>query len=241
MSWREWVRDGAVVPSIYAADFTQLGAQLRSLLDAGARIFHFDVGDGHFVEEITMGPAVLQSIAPLVHERGGIIACHLMVTDPERQFAQLAKAGADSVTFHLEASGGDPARIARRARALGLRVGLAFNPETSVERVAAAAECADVVLCMSIHPGLSGQSFMPEAYERIRRLRRLWPAGLIQVDGGVHDANIAEVRRAGADLLVAGSAIFWGGDPAAAYRRLHALVADMRATPQPLEPSPENR
>jgi ribulose-phosphate 3-epimerase len=238
MSWRPWFRGVEVVPSIYAADFTQLGAQLSSLLDAGAKIFHFDVGDGHFVAEITMGPAVLQSIAQLVHERGGVLACHLMVTDPERQFAPLRAAGADSVTFHVEASG-DPARIARRARELGLRVGLAFNPETSVERAAAAAECADVVLCMSIHPGLSGQSFLPEAYERIRRLRRLWPTGLIQVDGGIHDANIAQVERAGADLLVAGSAIFWGKDPAAAYRRLLALVADARSTPQPPEASLE--
>src|SRR5258706_5098038 len=154
MSWREWIRGVEVVPSIYAADFRQLGAQLASVLEAGARIFHFDVADGHFVEQITMGPAVLHAIAPLVHERGGIIACHLMVTAPERQFAQLAAAGADSVTFHLEASGGDPARIAKRARDLGLRVGVAFNPETPVERAAAAAECADVALCMCIHPVL---------------------------------------------------------------------------------------
>lgn len=241
MSWRDWIRGVEIVPSIYAADFTQLGAQLASLLEAGARIFHFDVGDGHFVEEITMGPAVLQSIAPLVHERGGIIACHLMVTEPGRQFAQLAKAGADSVTFHVEACDGDPSRVVVRARALGLRVGVAFNPETPVERAAAAAEHADVALCMSIHPGLSGQSFMPEAYERIRQLRRLRPSGLIQVDGGIHDANIAEVERAGADLLVAGSAIFWGGDPGAAYRRLCALVADTRVAAQPPEASPESR
>jgi ribulose-phosphate 3-epimerase len=225
MSWREWIRGVEVVPSIYAADFTRLGAQLTSLLQAGARLFHFDVADGHFVPQITMGPAVLRAIAPLVHEHGGVIACHLMVTEPERQFAQLAAAGADSVTFHLEATGGEPARVARLARELGLRVGLAFNPQTPVEQVAAAAECADLVLCMSIHPGLSGQSFMPEAYQRIRLLRRLRPGGLIQVDGGVHDANIAEVRRAGADLLVAGSAIFWADDPAAAYRKLCALAA----------------
>jgi ribulose-phosphate 3-epimerase len=224
MSWREWIRGVEVVPSIYAGDFTRLGAQLAALLDAGARIFHFDVGDGQFVEEITMGPAVLRSIAPMVHERGGIIACHLMIEQPERQFAQLAAAGADSVTFHVEAANGDVARVAEHARALGLRVGIAFNPETPVERAAAAAEHADVALCMSIHPGLSGQSFMPAAYERLRQLRRLRPNGLIQVDGGVNERNIADVKRAGADLLVAGSAIFWAHDPAAAYRRLCTLV-----------------
>jgi ribulose-phosphate 3-epimerase len=233
MSLRQWVRGVEIVPSIYAGDFARLGAQLTSLLDAGARIFHFDVGDGHFVEEITMGPAVLRSIAPLVHERGGIIASHLMVSEPERQFAQLASAGTDSVTFHLEACGGDPVPIVRRARELGLHVGIAFNPETPVERAAAAAEQADVALCMSIHPGLSGQSFMPEAYARIAELRRLRPDGLIQVDGGIHDANIADVKRAGADLLVAGSAIFWSADPGTAYRRLCALVrGEEAAQPQ---------
>ena len=155
----------------------------------------------------------------------GAIGCHLMVDDPERQLAHLRSAGADSVSFHLEACA-DPSAAIRHARELGLSVGVAFNPETPVEKAAAAAESADFALCMSIHPGLSGQSFLPDAHERIRLLRTLLPTGIIEVDGGIHDANIAAVRRAGADLLVAGSAIFWGDDPATAYRRLCARLEE---------------
>ena len=168
-SWPDWFNGVEVAPSIYAADFSKLGAQLVSLLEAGARIFHFDVGDGHFIDDITIGPVVLRSIAPLIHERRGVIGCHLMVDHPERQFAHLKAAGADSVSFHLEASA-DPARIIQYAHALGLSAGVAFSPGTSVEKAAAAAEFGDFALCMSIHPGLSGQSFLPNAFRRIRRL-----------------------------------------------------------------------
>jgi ribulose-phosphate 3-epimerase len=223
--WRHWFRGFEIAPSIYAADFCKLGAQLVSLLDAGARIFHFDIGDGQFIEDITIGPVVLRSIAPLVHERRGAIGCHLMVREPERQFTHLKAAGADSVSFHLEACV-DPAAAIEHAHSLDLTVGVAFNPETSVEKAATAAESADFALCMSIHPGLSGQSFLPDAYERIGLLRRLLPTGIIEVDGGIHDANIAAVKRAGADLFVAGSAIFWGDDPGAAYRRLLAELEE---------------
>jgi ribulose-phosphate 3-epimerase len=223
--WKGWLRGVEIAPSIYAADFSKLGAELLSLLEAGARIFHFDVGDGHFVEEVTIGAVVLRAIAPLVHERQGVIGCHLMVEEPERPFAALKAAGADGVSFHLEACT-DPARAIKHAREFGLGVGVAFNPETPVEKAAAAAEFADFALCMSIHPGLSGQSFLPEAYERIGMLRKLLPTGTIEVDGGIHEANIAAVKRAGANLLVAGSAIFWGGSPATAYRRLCMLLRE---------------
>jgi ribulose-phosphate 3-epimerase len=226
-SWPAWFSGVEVAPSIYAADFSKLGAQLVSLLEAGARIFHFDVGDGHFIEDITIGPVVLRSIAPLIHERQGAIGCHLMVDQPERQFAHLKAAGADSVSFHLEACA-DPAGAIQRARTLDLSVGVAFNPGTPVERAAAAAESADFALCMSIHPGLSGQSFLPEACQRIRLLRKLLPYGIIEVDGGIQEANIAAVKRAGADLLVAGSAIFWGDDPGTAYRQLRARLDEPR-------------
>jgi ribulose-phosphate 3-epimerase len=224
-SWWQWFRGFEIAPSIYAADFSKLGAQVVSLLDVGARIFHFDVGDGHFIEDITFGPVILRAIAPLIHERQGAIGCHLMVEEPERQFAHLKKAGADSVSFHLEAQI-DPAAAIRRARQLDLSVGVAFNPETPVEKVVAAAASADFVLFMSIHPGLSGQSILSDAYERIRRLRELLPTAVIEVDGGIHDTNIEAVKRAGADLFVAGSAIFWGGDPATAYRRLCARLIE---------------
>ncbi|HST26065.1 MAG TPA: ribulose-phosphate 3-epimerase [Gaiellaceae bacterium] len=226
MTWADWVRGAEVEPSIYAADFARLGQQLEALLDAGVRIFHFDVGDGRFVSEITIGPVVLRSISGLVHDRGGRLDCHLMIAEPESQFENVKEAGGDSVTFHVEAAA-DPARTIARARELGLGVGVAFNPETSVARAAEAAEGADLALCMSIHPGLSGQKFMPEAFDRIAELRRSVPGTvLVQVDGGVNADNARAVREAGADLLVAGSAIFWQDDPAAAYRALAADVAD---------------
>jgi ribulose-phosphate 3-epimerase len=219
------VRGVEVEPSIYAANFADLGAQLRRLLEAGVGIFHFDAGDGHFIEEITIGPIVLQSIAQLVHEAGGVLDCHLMVSQPVRHFESFKAAGGDSVTFHVEAVA-DPVEAISKARVLGLGVGVAFNPETAVEQAAAAAEGADLALCMSIHPGLSGQQFMPEALGRIADLRRRLPDGVfVQVDGGVNQGNIAQVRDAGAELLVAGSAIFWRDDPGAAYEALAEAVA----------------
>ena len=230
MTWADWVRGAEVEPSIYAADFARLGAQLEALLDAGVRVFHFDVGDGHFVSEITIGPVVLKSISGLVRDRGGRLDCHLMVSDPESQFESVKAAGGDSVTFHAEVAA-DPARTIARARELGLGVGVAFNPETEVAAAARAAEGADLALCMSIHPGLSGQKFMPEALPRIEELRRLLPDGVhVQVDGGIHAGNVRSVRDAGADLLVAGSAIFWQDDPGAAYRALAGQIeADVAA------------
>src|SRR5581483_10728288 len=182
MAWKDWIRTVEVEPSLYAADFARLGEQIEVLLRAGSRVFHFDVGDGHFVEPVTIGPVVLRSIAPLVHEMGGVLDCHLMVDNPTRHFPQIAAAGGDSVTFHYEVVDDVPGTIAA-AREHGLQVGVAFNPETEPEDVAAVAGDADIVLCMSIHPGYSGQEFMPEALDRIRRLREALPDGVcVQVD-----------------------------------------------------------
>ena len=192
------------------------------MLGAGVRVFHFDVGDGHFIPPITAGPVVLRSIAPIVHGGGGRLDCHLMVESPERHFAQFREAGADSVTVHLEVCP-DPPPVVALARKEGLRVGLVFNPETSVEQAAAAAIEAevDLALCMSVHPGYSGQAFIPESVERVRRLRELLPeAMLVQVDGGVGRENIRELFDAGARLFVAASAIFGSEDPAQAYEQL---------------------
>lgn len=222
MGWADWMRAGGEVePSLYAADFRRLGAQLDELLAAGCRVFHFDCGDGHFVPPVTIGPVVLRSIAPAIHEAGGVLDCHLMVTDPAHHLEEFAASGADSVTFHVEAAR-DPAGVGDAARAHGLAVGLAFNPETSPEEAAAAARTAraDLVLCMGINPGYSGQAFRPETIERVAML-----AGLVdvpvQVDGGVGTENVDALRDAGATLLVAGTAVFGDDDgPAAAYRRL---------------------
>jgi ribulose-phosphate 3-epimerase len=225
MAWNEWARGVEIEPSLYAADFSCLREEIAVVMDAGARIFQFDVGDGHFIEPVTIGPIVLQSISGLVHERGGVLDVHLMTEHPARHFRAVAEAGGDSVTFHVEAVD-DVAETTARARQLGLAAGLAFNPETEPEDAAAAADDVDLVLCMSIHPGYSGQEFMPESLRRIRRLRKLLPdAKPIQVDGGVGLENVRALREAGASLLVAGSSIYGEDDPAAAYRRLVEALA----------------
>jgi ribulose-phosphate 3-epimerase len=225
MSWREWVRTVEVEPSLYAADFTRFGEQIEELLRAECRIFHFDVGDGHFVEPITIGPVVLEAIAPLVHQAGAVLDCHLMVDNPLHHFPQIARAGGDSATFHYEVVDDVPATIAA-ARGHGLQVGVAFNPESEPEDVAPVAGDADLVLCMSIHPGYSGQKFMPDAVDRIRRLRAALLDDIpIQVDGGIDHETIGPAHAAGATLLVSGSAVFGAEDLAAAYRRLVQAAA----------------
>jgi ribulose-phosphate 3-epimerase len=225
MPWDAWIRTVEIEPSLYAADFAHLGEQIDTLMRAGVRIFHFDVGDGHFVEPVTIGPIVLESISEPIHRAGGVIDCHLMTETPEKHFRAVAQAGGDSVTVHFEACPDLPATAAA-ARAEGLQTGLAFKPGTAVEVVAAAAEPFDIVLCMSIEPGYSGQPFMPDAYDRIRRLRALLPPSKhIQVDGGVGADNIRAVNEAGANLLVAGSAIFGSEDLTRTYRRLVQTLA----------------
>ena len=227
MSWSEWVRTVEVEPSLYGADFSRLGDEVAALLGAGCRVFHYDVGDGHFVPPITTGPIVLQWIAPRVREAGAVLDCHLMVESPEKHIPQFAQAGADSVTVHFETCPDLPG-VAALAREHGLEVGMAFNPETGAEEAAAAALEAevDLVLCMSIHPGYSGQEFMPESIGRIRALRAALPDEVrVQVDGGVGPENIVELREAGASLFVAATSIFGDDDPPRAYRRLVDAVA----------------
>jgi ribulose-phosphate 3-epimerase len=220
VAWRDWVRTVEIEPSLYAADFANLGEQVTYLLNAGARVFHFDIGDGHFVEPITIGPVVLRSIAPIVHGSDGVLDCHLMVENPERHIPQVAAAGGDSVTFHLEVCEDVPAMIAL-AREEGLGVGVAFNPGTEVEDVVEAAADADLALCMSINPGYSGQEFMAEALDRLRELRNGLPEDVfVQVDGGISQENVRVAHEAGANLLVVGSAIFHREDLPRAYHRL---------------------
>ena len=226
MGWSGWIRGGVEVePSLYAADFRRLGEQIDALLAAGCRVFHFDCGDGHFVPPVTIGPVVLRSIAPGIHAAGGVLDCHLMVDDPTHHLEEFAASGADSVTFHVEATR-DPAAVAQAARSHGLSVGISFNPGTTPRQAADAADAAgaEIVLCMSIVPGYSGQDFMPEARDRIAELATLVDVP-IQVDGGIGEENARVVREAGASLLVAGSAVFADPEPAEAYRRLATAAA----------------
>ena len=166
MPWREWIRTVEVEPSLYAADFSSIGEQIEVLLRAGCRVFHFDVGDGHFVEPITMGPIVLQSISPLIHRYEGAVDVHLMVENPTKYFESIAAAGGDSATFHYEAVD-DVAGDDRAAREHGLQVGVAFNPESEPEEVAAAAARPTSCSAWRSIPGIrgsrSGRDLRPRA------------------------------------------------------------------------------
>jgi ribulose-phosphate 3-epimerase len=222
VGWNDWIRTAEVEPSIYAADFSRLGEQVETLVRAGVRIFHYDIGDGHFVEPITIGPIVLQSISRLIHDGGAFVDCHLMTETPQKHFKAVAEAGGDSVTVHYEACPDLPSVVAI-AREHGLQIGLAFKPATSAAEAAGAAlkSNVDIVLCMSIEPGYSGQAFMPEAVDRVRTLRSVLPPTMpVQVDGGIGPENIRKVYDAGARLFVAGTSIFGREDLPRAYRRL---------------------
>jgi ribulose-phosphate 3-epimerase len=227
MAWGEWMRRVEVEPSLYAGDFWRLGEQIEILMRAGVRIFHFDVGDGHFVEPVTIGPIVLKSISEQIHAGGGVIDVHLMTETPEKHFKAVAGAGGDSVTVHIEACD-DLYDVVQAARAEGLQAGMAFKPETDAAHAARAAVVAgfDLVLCMSIEPGYSGQAFMPEAVDRIRAARSILLEDIpIQVDGGIGVETIVDARAAGARLFVAGSSIFGMEDLPGAYRRLVQALA----------------
>jgi ribulose-phosphate 3-epimerase len=227
VGWNDWTRKVEVEPSLYAADFARLGQQVDVLLSAGVRIFHYDVGDGHFVEPITMGPIVLQSISQRIHDAGAHVDCHLMTEHPEKHFAAIRKAGGDSVTVHYEACD-DLAGVSGSAREHGFQLGVAFKPQTDPsDAVEAARSCgADIVLCMSIEPGYSGQKFMPDALDRLRTTRSLLPPEvLVQVDGGIEPENVRAAHEAGASLLVAGTSIFGHADIAAAYGELLQRLA----------------
>jgi ribulose-phosphate 3-epimerase len=216
---RELLQAPRVAPSILSADFARLGSQLEEVMDAGARVIHFDVMDGHFVPPITIGPLVLSAIADQVHDAGGIVDVHLMIEAPERQIADFAKAGADSITFHEEATA-HAHRTLAAIRELGCLAGVAINPGTPVEAVRELRGLADIVLCMTVNPGWGGQSFIETSPDKVERLLALAGNARIEVDGGVDPTTAGPLAAAGAHLFVAGSAVFGADDPAAAYTKI---------------------
>jgi ribulose-phosphate 3-epimerase len=222
-----WLSSVQVCPSILSADFGAFRSQVRELLDAGARVFHVDVMDGHFVPVITFGAGVVQAIADDVHDRGGALAVHLMVEHPERFVADFASAGADAYTVHVETSPHLHYTL-QAIREAGMAPGVTLNPATPVRALEEAARYADNLLCMSVNPGWGGQSFIPASLDRLAALRRLCRAGAgVEIDGGVGPETIADCFRAGANRLTAGSAVFSQPDPAAAYHDLLRRVQEV--------------
>jgi ribulose-phosphate 3-epimerase len=219
---QNWPTTLQVAPSILSADFGRMREQVRDVMDAGARVIHVDVMDGHFVPVITFGPKMLADIADEIHAHGGFADVHLMIEEPERHIEQFAAAGADSITVHVETCPHLHYTL-HQIQELGCRAGVTLNPATPVEAVEEAARYADVLLCMSVNPGWGGQAFIPATLDRLPRLREFAnrrDGVAVEVDGGVHDLTVASVYRAGANILVAGSAVFGAPSPGESYRQL---------------------
>jgi ribulose-phosphate 3-epimerase len=216
---RELIAAPRVEPSILSADFARLGSQLSEVMDAGARVIHFDVMDGHFVPPITIGSLVASAIADQIHDAGGTLDVHLLIEQPERQIEAFAQAGADAITIHAEATP-HANRLLTAIRELGCLAGVAINPATPVEVIRELRGFADIVLCMTINPGWGGQTLLDGSEKKISTLGEVVGEAKIQVDGGINASTAGAVASAGASLFVAGSAVFGAADPALAYTEI---------------------
>jgi len=218
-------REDKIAPSVLSADFARLGDEVAEIERAGADMIHFDVMDGHFVPNLSIGVPVLESLRKVTRLP---LDAHLMIENPERYVEVFVKAGANSVSVHVEVCKDIPA-MAQRLHDLGARASVGINPETDVQRVLPFAAHLDMILIMSVHPGFGGQEFIPEALEKLRAVRReLDRRALkvdIEIDGGVKLDNIAEVKAAGANVFVSGSGIFGQGDYRKVVKEMRDLIA----------------
>jgi ribulose-phosphate 3-epimerase len=215
-----------VAPSILSADFSRLGEQVETVIDAGARVIHFDVMDGRFVPNITIGPLVARALAPLVHGAGALLDVHLMIEHPEQFVVEFVAAGADVVVVHQEACA-HLHRVLSQIREAGALAGVALNPATPIETLGEARRFCDLVVIMSVNPGFGGQSFIPTSTDKIARARAYLPDDvIIEVDGGVTEANAGSLVAAGATWLVAGSSVFGGPDVAARFAAVAQAAAN---------------
>jgi ribulose-phosphate 3-epimerase len=214
------LREPRVAPSILSADFAHLSQQVADVMDAGARVIHCDVMDGHFVPPITLGPLIVGSLADQVHGAGGMLDVHLMIERPERQVAEFAKAGADMISIHWEATPHVNYTL-NAVRDAGCLASLVLTPATPAEVVVDVLDELDNLLCMTVNPGWGGQAFIEHSIQKLGRLRDLLPAGLsLEVDGGIDVTTAPRCRQAGATLFVAGSAVFGSPDPGKSYEEI---------------------
>jgi len=210
-----------IAPSILSADFGRLAAEIGEVASAGAKIIHIDVMDGHFVPNITVGVPV---VASLRRHSDLAFDCHLMISEPDRYAEHFAKAGADHITFHIEAANG-PERLIDKLHELGCSAGVCLNPETPVEKIEAIAPLCDMVLVMTVHPGFGAQKFIAEAAKKIIRVREIvGPDVRVEVDGGIGPETARMVVSYGADTLVAGNAVFGKSDRIEAIKAIQAAA-----------------